>query len=134
MVVDGLRDRLRQRSAVADAGRATVAHHMKLERLERRQEPRVFEVARDDLRPRSQARLDPRLWQETALDGLLRQQPGADQDMGVRSVRAGRDRSDDDIAVPEVELSTVEAGPDARVRFGLLLRELELFRERLGPL
>src|SRR5207245_9477327 len=77
-VGDGGGDLLRQRPRVADAGGAAVADGMEAERFEVRRQPRPLVVLRPDLRARSAARLHARLAVQTALDRLLREQPGAE--------------------------------------------------------
>ena len=98
----GLGDGVRQRARVADARRAAVADEVEADGLEVGHEPGVPQVVRDDLRAGRERRLDPRLHREPALDGLLREEAGAEHDGRVRRVRARRDRRDDDGSLREV--------------------------------
>src|SRR5918996_5529474 len=93
-VVDRLRDRLRQRAGVSDAGRAAVADGVEAELLEVWSQACAVVVLRHDLRAWREARLHPRLPREAALDGLLREEAGADHHLWVGRVRAARDRGD----------------------------------------
>src|SRR3546814_9634241 len=52
-------ERLGERAGVSDAGRAAIADEIIADRIEMRLQPRLFEIVGDDLRPRSQAGLDP---------------------------------------------------------------------------
>ena len=99
VLLDGLRDRLRQRPGVPDAGRAAVADGVEAELLEVRRQAGLVVVVGDDARAGRERRLDPRLALEPALDRLLREQAGAEHDLRVRGVRAARDRGDHDGAV-----------------------------------
>ena len=106
-LVDRLADRLGQRAGVADAGRAAVADQVEAELLQVRGELGLLVVVHDDLGPGGQRRLHPRLGRQAALDGVLRQQRGADHDLRVRGVGAGGDRGDDHVAVVDLGLGAV---------------------------
>ncbi len=58
-VPNGLGDRLRQGTAVSDAGRTAVPDDCEPQLLEEREEPCLFQVFRDDLGAGRKARLDP---------------------------------------------------------------------------
>ena len=103
------RGRGRQRPAVADAGRAAVAHGVEAELLQVGGQAGLGQVVGDDLGPRRQARLHPRPGPQTGLDGVSRQQPGRQHDGRVRGVRAARDGGDDHGTVRDL-------GPLAGVR------------------
>ena len=98
---DGDGDLLRQRARVSDAGRAAVADGVEAELLEVVRQAGAVVVLGHDLRPGREARLDPGLAAEAALDRLLRQQAGSDHHLRVRRVRARGDRGDHDSAVLE---------------------------------
>ena len=102
--VDFRRHIIRQRAAVADARRASVADEVEAEGIEVGIETGLREIVRHDFRSRRQARLDPRFAGEALLHGLLRHEAGADHDARVRRVRAARDRGDDDRPVIDREL------------------------------
>ena len=74
---DRLGDLVRQRPRVADARRAAVADGVEAELVEVAVEPGLLVVLGDDLRAGRERRLHPRLPLEAALDGVLREQPGA---------------------------------------------------------
>ena len=141
MIADDL---VRQRPAVADAGRAAVADEVEAERLERRHQAGLLEIGGDDLRAGREGRLHPRLAGQAALDRLLGQQAGADHHARVRGVGAAGDRRDDDGAVIDL-VGPLAAAPWRRpvARGGrpgraLLQRRLHLGRRdrelRLGLL
>ena len=73
-------DRLGQRAAVADAGRAAVADGVEADLFEVRVEAGLVEVVGDDARAGGEAGLDVRRDGEAFLDGLLGQQAGGDHD------------------------------------------------------
>src|SRR3546814_11012985 len=95
-------DRLGERAGVSDAGRAAIADEIIADRIEMRLQPRLFEIVGDDLRPRSQAGLDPWLGFHAAFVRFFRDQSRGDHDAGVRRVGATGDRGDDDVAVADV--------------------------------
>ena len=105
--VDDRGDLLGQRAGVADARRAAVADEVEAERLERLDQAGLLVVLHHDLRAGRERRLDPRLGRQAALDGVAREQPGADHHRRVRRVRARRDRRDHDVAVVELGLGPV---------------------------
>ncbi len=59
----------------------------------------LLQVVRHDFRAGGEAGLHPRFARQPLLDGLLRDEAGADHDARVRRVRAARDRRDHDRAV-----------------------------------
>ena len=91
----------RQRSGVADAGRAPVADQVEPELVEVFVQARPLQVLGHDLGARRQRGLDPRLDRQPALDGVAGEDPGAEHHRRVRGVRAARDRRDHDMAVVE---------------------------------
>ena len=78
------------------------------EGLEVGQQPRLLQVAGDRAAARSQAGLDPGLHLQTALDGLLGNQPGGHEHARVGGVRAAGDRRDADGAVADGAGQTAE--------------------------
>ena len=93
------RDFLRQRPRVADARRAAIAHRLKLQLLQVRQQPRARQVFGHHHRSRSQRRLHPRRHCHPLLDGLLRHQSRRHHHRRIRRIRAARDRRDHHAAV-----------------------------------
>ena len=98
VVLDRLRDRLVERSRVADAGRAAVAGQRESKLLERRHQAGRFEVAGHGLGARGQRRLDRGRHGQPAGDRVPGEQRGADHHDRVGGVRARRDRRDRDRA------------------------------------
>src|SRR2546428_546775 len=72
-----------RRPGVASAGRAAVAAQVKAWRFERLHESRLLEVVGDDLGPRREARLDPRLRAQAAINRLFGHERCRDHDRGV---------------------------------------------------
>ena len=105
VVVDGLRDGVRQRTGVADAGGAAVADQEEAQLLQVRPDAGLVVVVADHLRARRHRRLDPRLGGQALLDGVAGQQRGAEHHRRVGGVGARRDGRDDDGAVVEHELA-----------------------------
>ena len=92
--LDGLRHRLGQRSGVADAGGAAVAHQVEAERGEVVEHAGVLQVARHHLRARREAGLHPRLHAQAARRRLAGDDAGAQHHRRVRRVGAARDGGD----------------------------------------
>ncbi len=69
-----------QRSGVADAGGAAVAHQVEAQGIQRLDQPRALVVVHYHLRARGQRRLDPRLAGQPLLDGVPGQQARAQHD------------------------------------------------------
>src|SRR5262249_46616751 len=67
-----------QRPRFAGAGSATIANDMKSERLERRQEPRAFQISRDGARARSERGFHPGRALKSPLDCGLGEKAGSD--------------------------------------------------------
>ena len=111
LVFDGRRHVIGQGTAVADAGRASVADEVESERVEVRRQARPIEVAGHDLRARREARLHPGLPRQALLHGLLREQARADHHAGVRRVRAARDRRDRPRRRPSISARDATAVP-----------------------
>ena len=101
LILDDLRHRLGQRPAVADARRAAVPDDVEAELGEVLEQARGLVVLGDDERTRREAGLDPRLGLEAALDGVSREQAGANHHARIRRVGAARDRGHDHGAVGE---------------------------------
>src|SRR5690606_19850135 len=115
-VVDCLADVLRERSRVADAGRAAVADEVESERVEILLQPRCLEIVAHHLaagRPRG---LDPGLARQSQLARLPRDKAGADHDVGIRGVGAGGDRRDHHRTVAEPEILALDSDPALLVR------------------
>ena len=101
------RDRLRDRTAIADTGRASVADQVEAQLLEVLGETRALQIVRDDLRSGREAGLDPRLDREAALDRLLREQSRGHHHRRIRGVGATRNRRDHQRAVSERKFRAV---------------------------
>src|SRR3546814_7558270 len=85
---------LRQRTRIADAGRAAIADEIVADRVEMILQARLGQIVGDDLRPRRETGLDPWLRLHAALVRFLGDKTGGDHDAGVRGVGAARDRGD----------------------------------------
>ncbi len=79
LFVDRLGDRSRQRTGIADAGRAAEADEVEAERIEILLEASGFEIGGNDLRTGSQRRLDPRLGLEALGNCIAGQKAGRNQ-------------------------------------------------------
>ena len=101
--LDGLRDHLWHRAAVADAGGAAIAHGVKAQGFQVRRQAGLGQVIGDDARARRQAGLDVGRDAQAALHRLLGYQPCADHHRRVGGVGAAGDRGDDDGAVAEIK-------------------------------
>ena len=104
-ILDRAGDRLVNRPAVADTGRASVTDQVEAQFLERLDQPRALEVLRDDLRAGREAGLHERLDREPARDRFFRENPGREHHRRIRGVGAARDRRDHDRAMRQRKLS-----------------------------
>ncbi len=111
--LDRGRDLLRQGSGVPDARGAPVPDEVEAQLFQVRNQAGLLVVVHDHFGPRRQARLDPRLGREAALDRLLREQCRPDHHLRIGRVRARRDRGDHDHAVVDVEAGAVLAASPA---------------------
>ena len=111
VLVDRLGDDFRQRTGVADAGRAAIADQIEADLVEILLQAGVGEVFADNLRARRQRGLHPRLRLQALGDGVARQQAGGDQHARVRGVGARRDGRDDDVAVAEIIVRAIDGEP-----------------------
>ena len=102
-LVDGQRDVLGQGPGIADAGGAAEADEVEAELVEIGLQPRLGEIVADHLAARRERGLHPGLGLQPALDGVPREQPGADHHARVGGVGAGGDRRDHHVAMTEVE-------------------------------
>src|ERR1035441_1115924 len=98
----GLRDIGWQRSGVANAGRASVAHNIEAQLVEIWRESCFIEIFRDHARTWSQRTLHPGWNVQIPLDGLLRQQPCRQHDRWIGSVRATGYRGNHDRAMVKI--------------------------------
>src|SRR3954453_18085982 len=80
---DRRRDLVRERSRVADAGRAAVADGVEADRVEGLLPPPPLVVAGDDLRPGGERRFDPRLALQPSRDSVARNETGSDHHLRV---------------------------------------------------
>src|SRR5690606_14135703 len=110
VVVDGLRDLLRQRARVADAGGAAVADQVEAELLQVRRQAGPVVVVHHHPGAGREAGLDPRLAGQPLLDGVAGQQRRTDHHLRVGGVGAGGDGGDDHRAVVELERGAVGGG------------------------
>ena len=104
VLVDGCRYLGLERPRVADACRASEADQLEAQRVERFLQSGSLEVVDGDPRSRGKGRLHPWFRTQTAFDRLLREQPGGDHHLRVRSVGAARDGGDHDVTMIELEL------------------------------
>ena len=115
----GIGHRLRQRAAVADAGRAAVADEIETELLKRRVQPGLVVVVGHHAAAGGEAGLHVGLDRQPSRDGLLGQQPGGEHDVRVARVRAACDSRDHHGAV--ADLLAVPVLVDRRRAGGVLL-------------
>ena len=99
--VDRLHHRLRQRTAVADAGGATVSHRVESEAFQVGRQPRRIQIIRHHAGSGRQACLYVRGHREAPFHGLFRQKPRAHHHRGIARIRATRDRRDHHRAVSD---------------------------------
>ena len=111
-LLDGLPHRRRERTRIADAGRAAVADDAEAERLEILEEPRPPQIALGGGRAGSEGGLHPGLRREAEAPRLAGEQPGGDRHAGIARIRAARDGRDGDGAVGR--LGRVRAGGPQR--------------------
>ena len=119
------RDRLRQRTAVADAGGAAVADQVEFQLFEIRHEAGVVQIIGHDFRSRRETRLHPGLGLQPLLDRLLGEQTGRDHHRRIRGVGATGDGGDHHGAVLNGRLRSI--GRD----FGGLRRRSQSIEEIL---
>ena len=105
-----------ERTGVADARRAAVAHEVEAELLQVGRQAGLRVVVGDDLGARREGGLDPGLARQALLDGILGEQGGTDHHRRVGGVRARRDGRDRDRAVVDLELRAVLEPHVLRVR------------------
>ena len=101
-LLDGVGDRLGQRAAVADAGRAAVADGVEAELVEVRRQAGLVEVIGHDPAAGGEAGLHVRLDLQAVLDRLLGEQAGGDHHRGVAGVGATGDGGDHHVAVGQL--------------------------------
>ena len=87
---------------------AAETHDMEAKGVERLLKAGLFEYGRDDLTAGRQRGLDPRLDLQPFRHGIAGQQTRRDHVEGIGRVRAARDRRDDDGAVRQFELRTLD--------------------------
>ena len=104
LVVDRLGDRRRQRSGVADAGRAAEADEVEAQLVEVFLQAGLGEILGNNLRSGCQRGLDPGLRLQALGDRVAGQQAGGDQHARVGSVGAGGDGGDRHVAMAEIEI------------------------------
>ena len=106
-----------QRSGIADAGRATVAHQVESDHVEVLGQTRLLQILGDDLGARREARLDPRFDLQAAFNGLFRDEPSSDHHGRVRRVRATGDGGNHDGTVAKFVFRALDHELDPRLRF-----------------
>src|SRR4029078_12122146 len=92
--LDGLGDLGVERTGVADAGGAAVAHDVEAELLQVWGQARLVVVVGDYLGAGGHGRLDPRLGRQALVDRVAGQQCGGQHHGRVGGVGAGGDRGD----------------------------------------
>ena len=103
-ILDCLADMVRQRSAVTDARRASVADEIEAQVFKRLEKTTLYQVIRHHFATRCKARLYPWLASETLRCSLLGNKSSADHDVWITGVGAAGDGSNDDVAVGELIL------------------------------
>ncbi len=121
MLLDRLGDGRRQWAGVADARGASVAHQIEAEGVERLLHASLGIVVGDDLGSRRQARFHPWPGAQPLLDGLLRQNAGAEHDAGIGCVGAARYGGDHDGSMAQRERLAIHLDLDAAMRVCLVL-------------
>ncbi len=99
--VDRRRDRVWQRSGVADAGGAPVSDQVEAERVQILLKAAHRKIVGDHLRAGCKRGFHPWLDAEALPAGIARHQAGTDQNIGIRGVGAAGDRGDHHVAVGE---------------------------------
>ena len=131
VVVDRLRDRLRQRAGIADAGGAAEADEVEAERVEVAPAGRPSRDTRRRPASRARARSSPTASSVRPLATALRaSRPAPIITLGFEVLVQRRDRGDHHVAVAEVEVRALD-----RVALGDVgrLAELGLHRRRRSP-
>ena len=104
--LDGVDRGVWQRTGVADAGRAAVAHQVEADGIQVWPQSGVLQVVGHDLGARRQGGLYVGLDLEAALDRFLGYQAGADHDAGVGRVGAARDGGNGHVPVSHLQRLT----------------------------
>ena len=102
-----LRDVVRQRTAIADARGAAVAHQIEAQRIEIGPQAGFFNVVGDNFRSRRKTGFHPGLCSKTAFDGFLRQQAGAEHQRRIRGVGATGYRRDHHRSIGQIEFVAI---------------------------
>ena len=127
VVVDRLRNLLRQWARIADAGGAAEADEIEANLVEIGLQAGIGEIFRDHLAAPGERGLHPRFGLQALCRCIARQQAGADQDAGVGSVGAGGDRRNHDVAMAEIEVAAID-----RIALGGVIGLLVFGGERRG--
>ena len=85
-----------KRSAVSDTSGAAEANEIESQLVQKWSSGPRLQDNRSQLLTRAQGSFSPKVWCETALDGFFREKSCANHQRGIRSIRATRDRGDDD--------------------------------------
>ena len=112
VLADGVGDRLRQGTAVADARRAAVTDQVKPQRLEGGHQAGSFQVGCDHGGAGSQTGLHRGVAPQSPLHGLLGQQPRGHHHLGVAGVGATRDRRNRHRAMAQLHAIPVQLHVD----------------------
>ncbi len=127
VLLDGVRDRVRQRAGVSDARGASEAHDVEAECVEIRLHAGLLQVVLHHARSRCQRRLYPRPRLQSLLASLACEKTRREHHARVGGVRAARDGCDHHRAVPELEGLAVHGH-----RYRLAAKVLFRFRKHHG--
>ncbi len=108
--LDGFRNLGHQRPGVADAGRTAVADVVKADSVQVVQQAGFLQVVGDDTRSGCEAGLDPRLGCEAFFCCLFRDETSGDHDSRIGRVGATGDCRDQDSAVANLRVLTIDFG------------------------
>ncbi len=116
---DRRRDLARERARIADAGGAAETDDVEAELVERLLQLGLLEIVLNDLAARRERGLHPRLDGKALGDGVARQKARGDHHARIRGVGAGGDGGDDDVAIAEIEIRSLDLVPHGDI-FALL--------------
>ena len=129
---DGLLDRRRERTGIADARRATVTDEIEAELVEIRLQTGLVQIIADDARAGRERSLDDRVHRQTAFDRLPGEQPGGQHHAGIRRVGAAGDGCNQNRAVANFTFQRPSSRRDVIGR-RMIVRHFG-FRLRIGIL
>ena len=115
-----------ERSGVADAGRATVAHEIEAKLIEIRLQSSLGQIVSHDARTGRQGSFYDGIGPQSFLDRFLREQTSGEHDTRIARVGATGDRRDQHAAVQHIPAAEGRHVRAHRVRGGTIIRHLQL--------